>query len=136
MAACVALRYTTHDELVGIVEAVNMALDSRIKWDKRYNENQNDLTKEPDLIAEHLCRAGGHAVKNWTRRCGPAYAEVVHDVCRAINAIPSSASRDAIDGDRSAKGTLREGVEGVISVRSRKAFEGNGRGGWPTSLLG
>jgi uncharacterized protein YaaW (UPF0174 family) len=86
------LRRASHPELEAIVVALSNAFDVLITSDRRYTTHQNDLTQIPEVIADHVCRAGGHAVVNWFRGGGPEYAEVVRDVCGAldVNPLPGS----------------------------------------------
>jgi uncharacterized protein YaaW (UPF0174 family) len=92
------LRRASHHDLYEIVESINRAFDSLIKWDDRYKANREDLTKAPNFIADHLCRAGGHAVRNWFRGGGPDYPEVVQDVCAAVSVrLPEVKDRMVVD---------------------------------------
>lgn len=82
------LRRATHAQLEAIVAALDKAFDVVITGDARYLPHRDDLTQIPDVVAEHLCRAGGHAVANWFRGGGPEYTEVVRDVCGALGVNP------------------------------------------------
>lgn len=75
----------THDDLALIVEALDRSFDVIIKQDERYKRSTDDLTAIPDVIANHLTRAGGNAFANiWRGNNGPPYAEVLHDVCMVM----------------------------------------------------
>ena len=75
------LQRASHDDLLAIADALNRSWDVRIKADARYRRAAHDLTIIPQVLADYLTRAGGHAMVNWWRSAGPGYAEVVHDVC-------------------------------------------------------
>jgi uncharacterized protein YaaW (UPF0174 family) len=79
------LRRASHDDLKLIVEALDRSWDVRIKEDERYQRAQHNLTIVPNLIADYITRAGGNAVRNWLRRGGPPYAEVLNDVCDVMD---------------------------------------------------
>jgi uncharacterized protein YaaW (UPF0174 family) len=91
------LQRANHHELCAIVEAVDKALDSVIKWDARYEVFRNDLTKVPVFVAEHLCRAGGHSVRNWFRGGGPSYCDVVRDVCGTVGVMLPDAKAGVVE---------------------------------------
>lgn len=78
----------SHEELKAVIEAVNKGLDVFVAWETWYIDNQNDLTKVPEQIADSLCRTGGHLVANKFRGTGPDYATVVADVCNAMRIPP------------------------------------------------
>lgn len=75
------LKRASHDDLMQIVEALDRSWDVRIKSDARYQQSASDLTRNPEVIADYVTRAGGNAVRNWMRSGGPSYAEVLRDVC-------------------------------------------------------
>lgn len=87
------LQRATHSDLKQIVDALDRSWDVRIRWDTRYRRAEHDLTIIPDVIAEYVMRAGGNAVRNWWRRGGPPYAEVLRDVCHVMKVqVPSGMS--------------------------------------------
>ena len=75
------LRRASHQDLALIVEALDRSWDVRIKADERYHRARHDLTIIPEVIADYITRAGGNALRNTWRGGGPAYAEVLRDVC-------------------------------------------------------
>lgn len=75
------LRRASHDDLMQIVDALDRSWDVRIKSDARYQQCASNLTRDPEIVADYVTRAGGNAVRNWMRSGGPPYAEVLRDVC-------------------------------------------------------
>jgi uncharacterized protein YaaW (UPF0174 family) len=75
------LRRAGHEDLKPIVEALDKSWDVRIKADARYQAAQHDLTAITEVIADYVTRAGGNAFRNLLRSGGPAYSEVLRDVC-------------------------------------------------------
>ncbi len=78
------LRRASHDDLKHIVEALDRSWDVHIKSDVRYRRAAHDLTIIPEVIADHVTRAGGNAVRNKLRGGGPPYEEVLRDVCKVM----------------------------------------------------
>lgn len=78
------LRRASHFDLLEIATSLDKGVDVFLKWDGRYGSAKDDLTRAPELIAEYLLRAGGHAAVNKWRGGGPDYADVVNDVCRKV----------------------------------------------------
>jgi uncharacterized protein YaaW (UPF0174 family) len=76
------LQAATHEELAGIVDALDQGIDIFIKRNPIYLQNRHDLTKVAGLIATTLCQAGGHSLRNFFRSGqGPDYRIVLADVC-------------------------------------------------------
>jgi len=119
----------THDDLTQIVIALNKGLDVFITWDERYKDNQVDLTKIPEVIAEYIRRAGGHSIANRRRGSGPEYAEIVRDVCVAMRINIAASDRNVVEQEeRLLKKVLEEALKGLtdaeradIEARIRKA---------------
>lgn len=72
------LKSASHEALAHIVTALNNGWDVFITWDARYKAARHDLTANPALIAEYICRAGGHPHRG--------YDAVVRDASRAVGA--------------------------------------------------
>ncbi len=90
------LRQATHEELAGVVEALNQGSDIFIKQNSLYQASKNDLTKIPKLIAKTLCQAGGHSLRNQFRGGdGPSYRVVLEDVCSKF-AVPCPADASIV----------------------------------------
>jgi uncharacterized protein YaaW (UPF0174 family) len=84
-SALPVLRRASNADLSIIVDFLANAFDVSIKQDPRYREASENLTSIPDVIDEHLRRAGGNAISNFIRGAeGPQYIEVVRDVCEAM----------------------------------------------------
>jgi uncharacterized protein YaaW (UPF0174 family) len=89
------LRRASHFDLLEIAASLDKGADVFLKWDGRYGSAQDDLTRAPELIAEYLLRAGGHAAANKWRGGGPDYANVVNDVCRKVGVKLSTSAANA-----------------------------------------
>ncbi len=80
------LSRASHDDLLVIAEALDRSFDVTIKQDKRYGPAAADLTAIPEVIAEHVTRAGGNSFANiWRGGVGPSYTEVLRDVCGVMS---------------------------------------------------
>lgn len=147
------LKRASHDELKLIVEALNRSWDVQIKSDPKYQRAAHNLTIIPEVIADHITRAGGHAFANIVRGGqGPSYAEVLRDVCDVMKvevrkgtsllATEEKLLRDVCervwnamspDERRKALGHTRPGL-GPAEEHFRKASE-DGWAGMPFSSL-
>lgn len=78
------LQRASHEQLAEIVDALAESWTARVKQDARYKQAAKDLTQIPDVIAEHVRRAGGHAFANLWRGSGPAYPQVLRSLCRKM----------------------------------------------------
>lgn len=136
------LQRATHEELKAIAEAINKSFDVFITWDSRYYRHSDDLTQIPEVIAEYLCRSGGHSLVNLWRGGGPDYAECVRDVCEMLKVRPLPDDMPVIDMEiallRDLLNKARVSLPAAEQEMLRQKMEevAGGRTGWEEMLKG
>lgn len=115
------LKKASHAELEPLVRYLDIPFDVRIKRDPRYLQHADDLTKIPEVIDEHLRRAGGHSLRNVIRGEGPPYREVVIDVCKRAG-VPVRDEAEASELEISLLKKLSGDKWATMSLAERRRF--------------
>ncbi len=113
------LKSASHEALAHIVTALNKGWDVFITWDARYRAIRHDLTANPALIAEYICRAGGHGLGNLHR----GYEAVVRDVSRAVGAKTPQGDHDVVAHEAALLRVLIEKMLTKLSPSARADVE-------------
>lgn len=130
------LKQAKHEDLQRIVDTLAKAWDVTVKEDPRIRDAAGDLTRVPEAVAEHLCRAGGNAVRNLMFG-PPSYEQVVRRVCRKLS-IATPVGAGVVERERTMLQAIFERAWNEMSPQEREQVVSEtlrlaGDGSQPTS---